>query len=315
MARRRSRAPSVLARRRSLRGRPAPRRGHRCGCGQRGRRARGGDGVVRRLGPERRPRADDPDLRRVRGHPAPARLRLRAARRGRRGGSDGRRRRPERRCGHARAARPPRGAHRRRRRRLRRSARAAAVSRAGARTSAVDRSGRAPAGRADSRARTADCGRAADPGGPRAAFTGATAPAGGEGRGAGAARSDRTCPGRDRGRLHRDDGRASSGLDLGAAAPARPGLERDRRAAGCAGLARKPDGALRRGRVRAECGPRASARVTRAACGGRAATGSRQCLGTRTPGGSLAGDPSSAGRGPHPPRDGAGGDGDRVGPA
>ena len=108
----RSGSEALLARRRPVRGRPAPRRRR----GRRRRRAGAcagrGHGLIRGEPAGRRPGRDDQDVGRLLGHAAAAGHRLgRARRRRARGGGAGHGR-PERRCGHARAARPPRRPHR-----------------------------------------------------------------------------------------------------------------------------------------------------------------------------------------------------------
>ena len=244
--------PPVPARGRSLCRRPAP--WGRPGSERRqpGRGGRGRNGLLRRLRPERRPGAHDPDERRLRGHAAPAGLRLRPARGGGRGGSDRRGGRPERRRGHPRAARPSRGAHGGRSGRVRRPARPSALSRL--RASPADaRPPRRGAGRAGGRAGPARDGRGADSGGARAALRcvrGRRAAAGGPGAGARAV--CRLDPHRAGRRLPFGPGdRGSRGIDLGGATPA---AVECRRRGSCRGRTRGLGCLLGRGRARTPAG-------------------------------------------------------------
>jgi hypothetical protein len=75
-----SRAAALLVRPRSVRGGTAPRHRHRCGRRDTGARAGRRHGLVRGHRPDRRSHADDPDLRRVCGHPPPSRIDRRRAR-------------------------------------------------------------------------------------------------------------------------------------------------------------------------------------------------------------------------------------------
>jgi hypothetical protein len=122
LAGRRANPPCFHARRRSVRGRPAPRPRRRSSRRHGRARPGGRNRLVRRLGARRRTRADDPDRGRVRGHAAPARGRLgRSRRRGGRRRAGGQRGR-ERGLGHPGAARPSRRSPRGGARGLRRSA-------------------------------------------------------------------------------------------------------------------------------------------------------------------------------------------------
>ncbi len=120
---------SVLVRSRPAGGRAAPRRRSRCRDRSRCRRAHRWRGLVRRLGAQRRSRADDPDRRRVCGDVAPTRFGRGGSRGGRRRGIDRGSGRRERRRHDDASARPPRRSSRLRPRRLRRPARLPAGAR------------------------------------------------------------------------------------------------------------------------------------------------------------------------------------------
>jgi hypothetical protein len=200
VARRRSGPAAVRVRLRSVRRWTAPRdrRGRvgRSGGASAGRRR----DLVRRVGPERRPCADDSDRRRLLGHAAPARRPRRVSRRRGRGGWARRHRRRERRCRDARLARPPRRAADRRRGRVPRPAalppcaRTAACRRA-ARSGGAALTCSGPRSRAASvragarrRARSGGCAASAGAGRRAAARRGAA--------GAGCARAGRCARGR-----------------------------------------------------------------------------------------------------------------------
>ena len=194
---------AVLARRRPLRGGPAP--GHRCRLRRRSkrRRARIGDRDLRRIASGHGARRDDPDGRRVRGdaRAAPRDGGLTRRRRGRGGGR--RRRRRERGSGDARAARPSRRARRERPARLRRPAqppaapprvRSARVGGTAACSGAATGSEAVGAGRVGGTCNCAGTGARSARAGHRRAGRGRDAPAGGgrsRGPDAGGARAGR----------------------------------------------------------------------------------------------------------------------------
>ena len=247
VAGRRPGSPTVLPRRRRVRRGPAPWSGRRRRGRRTGARARRRDRVVRRLGPGRWARTDDPDGRRLRRDAAAARggrRRPRWTRHGRRRGRPGRRERGSRK---QRLPRPPRRAGRRRPRGLRRPGRVAAGTRPGGcagagfdtRPRARRRTGRVRAG-ADRGAGDASRGHA-----PRCR-TGSRPRRAGAGAG-----GDRRRPPRDA--AARDDGREDryAGAVALTACHAASGHRSGRcdRACGCA----CPERTGRPGRGRAAC--------------------------------------------------------------
>jgi hypothetical protein len=139
MARRRTGAAAVRARRRPVRRRPAPRRRSRRRARRRRALACRRHRLVRRRAPGRRPRRHGTYGRRLRRHAAPARRRDGRPRRSGRRGTGRRHHRRQQRRGHEAPARPPRHPPRDRRARLRRSA----LPPAGARGTASGSSARA----------------------------------------------------------------------------------------------------------------------------------------------------------------------------